>query len=167
MTDYQDLSRYVGAEIRELKGKLSACETNWSNEVLDLTATIESKDKIIASQRVVHDQQSAEVSELRQLCSDYWQAMDIYDEDSEEWQDMHHKVRLVVFDTASGSPKSEPTIIWMDGDDSWNKCSECDAELIDITCEGENGQRLECETCGHQWWEGEYIKPTADDSIVT
>lgn len=64
----------------------------------------------------------------------------------------------------SGSPKADPTIIWMDGDDSWNKCSECDDELIDITCDGESGQRLECGTCGHQWWEGEYIKPIADDS---
>ncbi len=56
----------------------------------------------------------------------------------------------------------EPTIIWMDGDDSWNKCSECGEELLQETCD--NGVRHECGKCGHEWWEGEFVSPTPADS---
>jgi len=41
MTNWTELSRAQSVEIAQLKDKLTACESNWSNEVLDMTAEIE------------------------------------------------------------------------------------------------------------------------------
>jgi len=41
----------------------------------------------------------------------------------------------------------------------WFGCSECGDELYDIGTD-EGGSHLECGTCGHEWYEGEYIDPT-------
>ncbi len=47
-------------------------------------------------------------------------------------------------------------------DGEWYECSECGDELLNITGSEENGTRLECGRCGHQWWEYEYIAPGTD-----
>jgi len=62
----------------------------------------------------------------------------------------------------SGSPT--PRIIPVEGGSCsyYEKCSECGEELLQHA--SDNGVRMECGKCGHEWWEGEYIKPTVDDS---
>ncbi len=62
--------------------------------------------------------------------------------------------------TAGDSAKTPLAVPVNDGE--WYECSECGDELLNITGSEENGTRLECGRCGHQWWEYEYIAPETD-----
>jgi len=78
---------------------------------------------------------------------------------------VHHlRLALQALDTSASG--RQPHIVPVDDPvrGHWNECSECGEELGDVTGQEENGLRLECGHCGHQWWEGEYIEPTPADS---
>ena len=56
-----------------------------------------------------------------------------------------------------------PRIIEIQADQNvwWLACSECGEELFDVSV-GDGGSHMECGTCGHGWWEGEYISPNEE-----
>lgn len=71
-------------------------------------------------------------------------------------------IRLVL---ANASASDSPTPSYREAGDPlktgrwWYECLECRDELFQLG--GDGGLHLECGKCGHEWYEGEYIEPTA------